>query len=448
MKRTNRVAAVVWGSILLALALCLPFPPQVQAQTAGNNAVCSSSGTGCSNLSSQTTGSGAFIDATAVGGSGDICARIYSILLPPGFVSGAVIDARGIGSNLTCASGTSPWYNSSNGYQNKASTILLPAQTIVIKYPWILPSGTKVIGEGTGSTIIQRCNGISCFGSGDWMIEFGSSSATGISVEDLTVDGINETSPGGILNQYAQDSSYVDHVDLYRILGTGLEITGSAQNSGPYSNITYNTNGVASSSAVCVDLYNVSGGTRGIHGLTCLGDTNDRSPVAVYLDSSNNSLEDVRIAGFSEGILVGSQASAQSNVLVNILGDTNNNALQTPVYVILISANTVTNVISDLSVMGVTNLGAGGTIYSIYDETTSTYLQDSNVAMYALGKSTADGYSRFTTSPNAATWVVGGSTPIGSCAPGSLYSDTSSGALYVCVYATSGSSWGSAVPTH
>ena len=65
-----------------------------------------------------------------------------------------------------------------------------------------------------------------------------------------------------------------------------------------------------------------------------------------------------------------------------------------------------------------------------------SYLQDTNVAIYALGKSTADGYSRFTTSPNAATWVVGSSAPSGSCAPGSVYSDTSSGALYVCVYAT------------
>lgn len=165
--------------------------------------------------------------------------------------------------------------------------------------------------------------------------------------------------------------------------------------------------------------------------------------MAVYLDSSNNSIGDVRIAGFSEGVLVGSQSAAQSNVLRNIEGDTNNSGVLAPIYVVYVPNSS--NTVSDLSMMRVTNLGTGGGIYSIYDARTLTYLQDTYVAMYALGKSTPDGYSRFTTSPNAATWVVGSSAPSGPCAPGSIYSDTGSGALYVCVYS---SGWGSAVITH
>jgi hypothetical protein len=146
---------------------------------------------------------------------------------------------------------------------------------------------------------------------------------------------------------------------------------------------------------------------------------------------------------------VGSQAAAQSNVLLNILGNTNSSHAS-PINVVHIPSNS--NTVSDLSVMGVTNLGSG-LVYTINDERTSTpptQLTDKEVAMYVLGKSTADGYSRFTTSPNAATWVVSSNAPpVPPCAPGSLYSNTSTGggALYVCVYGGSGNSW-SPVMTH
>jgi len=61
----------------------------------------------------------------------------------------------------------------------------------------------------------------------------------------------------------------------------------------------------------------VNGGTRGIRGLTC---KSNYSPVAVLLDSPNNLIKDVRIMeGLDDGIRVGSQATAQSNLLMNIL---------------------------------------------------------------------------------------------------------------------------------
>ena len=76
------------------------------------------------------------------------------------------------------------------------------------------------------------------------MIQFGSSSGccTAISVENLTLDG-TATGVSGIVNQYAGDLSYVDHIGLYRILGTGLSVFGSANRSGPYSNITFDLGG-------------------------------------------------------------------------------------------------------------------------------------------------------------------------------------------------------------
>jgi hypothetical protein len=150
---------------------------------------------------------------------------------------------------------------------------------------------------------------------------------------------------------------------------------------------------------------------------------NQDAPAAVLLDASSNSIEDVNIVGFYDGILVGSQASAQSNVLLNIVGDTAAGNLP-PVNVVHISGN---KPVTDLSIMGVTNVVAPADgENSIKDDVTSTTLGDSSVAIYALGESPSSGggYSRFTTSPNAAHWTVGTAGPSNPCTRGSLYSCT------------------------
>jgi hypothetical protein len=231
----------------------------------------------------------------------------------------------------------------------------------------------------------------------------------------------------GIQNATAQ-SSYVDHVTMFQVLGTGLSV--SAMNSGPYTNITFDSGSSALSTTTCA---NISGGngTLGIHGLTCIAGSTANT--AVFLDAPNNSIEDARIAGFFDGVLVGSQASTQSDVLFNIFGDTiipmN---IPAPVNVIHISnLHTVT----DLSLMGVNNAGTSNT--TIIDDPTGTTIPDRYVAMYVLGKGANGGYSRYTTSPSAATWAVGGIAPLVGCAAasaGSLYSNTSGTgtALWVC----------------
>ncbi len=278
------------------------------------------------------------------------------------------------------------------------------------------------------------------------MIQFGSSSCgacTGISVENLVLDG-QGLSINGIVNQYAQDQSYVDHVGLFQILGTGLLIssygTGSAMNSGPYSHIVFDTGGSGGvSSTVCAQILSASG-THGIHGLTCNSETHDAA-AAVLLDSGGDSIEDVMVQGFYDGVLVGSNAAAISNVLINIVGDTHNAPTSTPVNTIHISSN---NPVHDLAIMGVSNSNLSGT-YTIQDDTTASplHLADQYVAMYALGKTPAAGVSRFTTSKNAPTWAVGAGYPSGSCTRGSLYSciggstsctsGSSTAALWACV---------------
>ena len=404
--------------------------------------------------------------------SPDFCSVLNYILNSTTYPSGgAVIDARGLpGStttSMTCAA--SPWAGISTP---PPSTILLPAtgsgnsaNPIIISATWTLPSNTHLIGEGDGlsGTTIQVASGTSLTS----MMRFGSASpfcssgvCTGISVENLTLDG-KAQSIDGIINQYAQNNSYVNHVRIYQILGIGLLVSSSgsssAVNSGPYSNITFDTGGYSgTSSTVCAQILSVNGGTRGIHGLSCTSQDARRSLAAVLLDSSNNSIEDVAVVGFYDGILVGSNAPAQSNVLVNIIGDTANTCYPTcftPINTVHISSHTTSGTpnVSNLSVTGASNDGSG--TLTIADDLTSTYLSDAHVSIYALGESPSGGigYSRYTTSPNAASWIVGGSAPpSGACVRGSLYSciggssvctSGSTYALWDCVPSGSTTKW-------
>jgi hypothetical protein len=435
--RSRLRSAPDWLPIIIlitfqALFLIQGTPAQAQA---GYNAVYNSSGT--------PSASPAFIDASQVSQGTDICATLLNILTNQAttFMSGMVIDARGIISATPMVCAASPW----NGNVTTPSTILLPAGTIVIPNTWTLPSNTKLIGQGygtTGGTVIQACTNskIGCpptgFPTGNPMIVLGIQNcspgiicASGISVENLMLNG-STLNINGIQNATAE-SSYIDHVTLFQIMETGLVV--SAPTSGPYTNITFDSGSSALSSTVCVNI-NGANGTLGVRGLTCIAGTN--ANVAVYLDSSNSSIEDLRIAGFNTGILVGSQAAAHSDVLLNIFGDTlPPRNIQAPVNVISIT-NNPTNV-SDLSIMGVNNVGGSNT-NTIQDALTGPTLPDSYVAMYVLGESANGGYSRYTTSPNAATWASGTSaTPTGGCnaqTAGSLYSNTSGGgtALWVC----------------
>jgi len=420
------------------------------AQTQGQNAVF--------NSTTGIAGSGAFYDAsTFVGVGSTLCSVIYTVLNLSTYptTTGAVIDARGLNAGnttMTCATGTTPW-NNGTATLTYPSTILLPPGVIIIPTTWILPPNTRLIGEGDGispsgsspvttpGTTIQA---LPSFASASPMIQFGSSSCgtcTAISVENLVLDG-HGLSINGIVNQYAQDQSYVDHVGLLQILGTGLLIKGSAENSGPYTHIVFDTGGSGGvSSTVCAQILNVSG-THGIHGLSCNSETHDAA-AAVLLDADGNSIEDVMIQGFFDGVLVGSNATALSNILINIVGDTHAVPTQaTPVNAVHISSNYT---VHDLSIVGVSNSDLSGT-YTIQDDTTASplHLSDQYVGIYALGKTLSAGVSRFTTSKSAPTWVVGTTSPTGVCTRGSLYSciggggsssNCKSGATYYALWA-------------
>jgi hypothetical protein len=293
------VPVVLWLSV---------FPVVVNAQGGqGQNAVYPASGNCC-------VGSAAFIDAGMFASNPsqrNICAVLNWVLNPSNGVlatTGAVIDARGVPGITPLVSmkcGASPWAGIS---APPPSVILLPAGTIVIPTTWVLPNNTTLIGEGdaglttTFATTLQACKQSvnNCSFTGTDMIDLGSATVcplingvavcNQVSVEHLALDAQGQ-SLNGIVNANAQTGSHVDYVRLYQILGTGLWIEENASDSGPYSNLTFDTGSFAGLfSTVCANI-NGQSGTRGLHNLTCTSETNDAS-AAILLDSSNNSLEE------------------------------------------------------------------------------------------------------------------------------------------------------------
>jgi hypothetical protein len=454
-KQFLRVTVAVLGLLFAGLT-------DTQGQTAppqlGQNAVMNSATT--------ATNSPAFVDAKSYY-STDICSAIANILSSPSNwnpnnSNGIVIDARGIGPGTTLTCSVNPWVNWSGEFN---TTVLLPSATIAIQQTWIVPPSTRLVGAGSGLTsstggitTLKACTtSIGCgsaFAAGD-MIEMGTAKGgwswcnnydcQAVVIEHLQLDGGSLSGVNGIYNQLSQELSYVNDIKLTNFAGTGLTLMGGTlntrsvgpANSGPYTRIYYSGTGTCANLSVIFD-------TRGVHGLDCITTAN---PV-IYLDATNESIEDVTIqatasSASQDGVLIGSVAAAQSNVLFNITGS--GSGLKNLIHISSAATSGVPNA-ADLTIMGVTNSASSAT--SIKDDLTSSTLSDTNVGVYALGEtlgSTSGGFSRFTTSPNVPTWLVGASTPSTPCSAGSLYSCTGSSCtktLWACTSTGgSGSTW-------
>lgn len=421
------------------IGLISAFPTAAAGQ-AGQNAVYNSQG----NCGSSCVPSPAFFDASqfvSIPPNPDFCSVVGYVLNPAHNIfpsTGGVLDARGLpstGVKMTCAA--SPWVGIASPPK---ATILLPAGTITIQAGWVIPANTHVIGQGdnlptsqgvsSGTTIVAGSS------SASPMISFCSSACTGVAIEKLVLNG-NSLSVTGIENSYAGSLSYVDHVGLYQIKGTGLLINNVATGSGPYSNINF-TAAVVLPTTVCAQIIGVNG-TAGVRDLSCINTSGTViGSAAVLLDSPNNSIKDLNIVGFDDGVLIGSNAPASNDVLINVFGDTVccSTGGHPIINVIHLSNN---NSVSDIVAMGISNEATVANEYTIRDDVTMTDLPvstDPAVALYALGKAANNGFARFSTSPSVPSWATGTqSPPSGTCAQGSIYSCTASScshALWAC----------------
>jgi hypothetical protein len=437
------ITGVVMGSLVFLWCSLSP----IRARAQGSNAVYGSGG---------KVSSLAFVDASQYATGRDICQAMAAILIQykRGTVTGVVVDARGFPpTNGKYPCSVNPW-SSTLSSDPGSNVVLLPSGTITVAagYKWALPENTRLVGLGPYLTIIQAGSGFS-----NELIDMGGTSictgtpsvdCQGIVIEHLALDGGGNTNISGIVNDWSQELSRVNDVALTNMAGVGLSlgVVGSgvdANDSGPYSDIYF------SGSGTCAQ---ITATTRGIRGLNCVMTaaspcTSGSSNAAICLDAVNNTLQDVTVAmaggapqSFPDGILIGSQGSAQNNTLVNINGIGLGNVIHISNQTNSGQGNCPSFNACDITAMGISNSESSSTIK---DDLTGTTLTDANIAMYVLGDQTLanPGFSRFTTSPNAQTWFIGTGTPSGACAAGTLYSCTNScsnGTIFAC---TGGTSW-------
>jgi hypothetical protein len=474
----SRLAGVLLSGLLVAGFL---EAQTVEPGSQGNTAVYQGSG--------EIAGSSALIDASVFPGA-DVCAKINAVLTStsPAFPSrGAVIDARGIvtpESALNCTSG-SPWQGTPPAAGWPPAVILLPAISITIHTTWVLPNGTRIIGERRNNTTLMAATD---FPSGDTMLEMGAANSAvcpnlagafvcrGVGIQYVSFDGENRNPPqgapvNGVDNEYSQDLSYLDHVDFRLLEGTALKVGVGGTNSGPYSNLIFAAGGGLKGETTQTACVVFQTSTRGLHGMTCTA--NGVPYAAVHLQAGNNSIENIHVEGFVDGVVVGDSAASGSKVAGNVLmsidaGHGGNTGPVANAVHICNPANPASGTacsagdwsIGDLTALGITaEFGVSSSPVAIQDDLTDATLLTSqtaatDVALYVLGEPLAigndTGYSRLTATfvtgqgQPVATWGAGvlGSAELPTpCATGSVFSNTSSKlgsnhTLYVCVGGT------------
>jgi hypothetical protein len=456
---------------------------QCNTTTQGFNTVYGS----CNSTAKQ--GSFALVDASQYLGTGDICNAIeqsINKLYPSGNTInyGIIVDARGINPGTPQSCGSNPFDLRLVSAIPPSTVVLLPSGTITISATWTLPAYTRLVGEGPGVTTLQvNSQGF----TGSDMIDMGTTSTSynsynctisgtvvdcpGVAIEHLGLNGLNQSSVNGIVNTTAQELSYVDDVVFSNIPGVALSLLsnagsssqngGNSQNSGPYSNLTMSN--VGTCVTISADI-TIPFDTRGIHGLNC--STSASLGFAIYLNASNNSLEDISLTTANtnaDGILIGNlgaSGSAQNNVLFNISAGGFANVIHISPHESTAQNNCPAQAnangspaynVCDITIMAVTKSSSTATIK---DEISGATLTDPYLGMYILGEpvqsgsasgtsnNTVLGNSYFTTSPNLPTWVVGANMPSHDC-PNPNHGTTFSnvGSLYSATSSSSGTLW-------
>jgi hypothetical protein len=510
------VWVVIPAIAILGSFFAFPTLAAAQAQNPGNKTVWNA------NVPPATAPSVAWIDASAywdatMANAPDLCGIISINILNSSYATnypnGAVIDARGLynpdpssttTTKIACTG--SPFDGLPDNASPPPTTILLPAGNIPISSTWVLPNNTKISGVGghsdvsastaaSGNTVLSATSSF----MGTDMIDMGSSSrcgppgfgCSGVAVEHVFLDA---SAPGlsvnGIVNNWSQSESYVNDVVLNSVGLTGLVI--GAGNSGPYSNIKFaagslptECTGGVGTCPVCVY---IGAQTRGLHGVTCIGtpgvngqgnSNNHFNPghSAIYVNASNNTIEDVHIEAFWDGVEIGdvpSPSSVSNIVLSNIFGgyDGSSGWVTNTVHICgrnfsstqFGACSITTGAVSDVAILQATDFNAPNMAptTSVQDDTTGTSIgctgscpiePTSLAGMYVLGDPVGGGFSLFSTSPAATgtvtgtTWGAGSSTSgiNGPCTtPGALYSNTSGGvnmSVYVCTYSSGSLQW-------
>jgi hypothetical protein len=514
--KISRTSLVQWF-FLGSLILCwFVFAPVRTAAQQGDKAVYTTG----SNLAPSS----AWVDASAfcgftgtnscAGTNFDFCSIVSTALtnllasLSP---AGGVVDARGVqpppsvNNNGLELCSTNPFPSSITQANPYPITILLPPYTIQLSATWTIPNNVRLVGVGF-ETILLGLSG--CCSRA--MIEMGQPSScttplyAGIAIEHLQLNV--KGAYGGIENQCAGPSSYVNDVLISgfrfgqdQLEANALTIGPGATNSGPYTDIyvlavPYSSCGGGPGVPVfnCVV---VGAQTRGLHGITCLGSANTGATggsgsAAIVVNASNNSIEDVHIESFYDGVQIGDTSSAVSNIFISNVQASTTNGCAGVINAVHVCGpqsggnqqcpSPYASPITDVTMMGISNgslITTGVTSNSIEDDQTGTLIQGCDggtsgcmnpitSGVYILGRSDGGNtgeLSRFAINPANSTQYGGGSTVVPTWGmgntpgiqgmkchtPGALLSYTGatggSDSVYVCTFA-SGVTWQSFPP--
>jgi hypothetical protein len=494
------MAAKIWVGMRSSIALVAILswfsvsPTRTAAQgtkSQGNKAVWQNS--------ISVVGSTVWVDASAYWTPLlDLCSVISEKILNSNygtaFPQGTVIDARGIypGTGNTQIPCTGDPFSGLTS-PPPSTTILLPSGEIDAGQMWTIPNNTRIIGDEMGTHILA----VSGFAD-PYIIQMGGSNKSGadlcptngyctsVGIEHVFLNGntANEVFVGGIDNQNSQGGSYANDVSMTDVSQTGLKIEApGGTNSGPYSNLAFNHDkNDQSSSPICID---VETQTQGIHGVTCRGNATTAKTsgdVGIKVNASNNTIEDIHIEAYWDGIEVGLSGTVSNVVVSNVTGtETGNISAPTKNTVHLCGGHSwnpssfgtcgSNSTVTDITVLHAMN-GSGAATTTVVDDVTGNAIVSCGIgngcalplstAIYALGE--PDGgstnnpaYSKFVSSPATPngnyngssyipTWGVGTKVPAGmtpTCSPiGAIYSQTNATgkSVFVCT-PVSGGQW-------
>jgi hypothetical protein len=481
--------------LLASATLTLSINPSVAAQTAGTIACPTTlsptkgqNAVTCKGTTVTAGASYAYVDASGwVNGQnnpqGDICSVISDILTNATTSGPITIDARGLFS-----SNTPPHYVCVNSPfpsgLNRPATILLPAgQNIFLETPWVVPSGTRIVGSGPygGTTLSPNSSIPSATTALITLCGGASGGCTDISIENISIQYPAVGQQGftaqqslitGIENNGGGDQTYVSNVSFTNLSGIGLLVDSNAARSGPYTNIGYNdwSCETISGTTTCPVCAYIKAQTRGLKGFSCIGDstvTASAGHPAIIIQASNNTVEDVHIESFWDGVQIGALpgGSAVNNVFVaNVTAHPNGSASGPVTNAVHICGNNSNGsfgscggatgsfpAVTDVVLHGISISGAQKTVTAVGDDVSGTPLTGTGltVGFYAIGQNSVNGvstaFAKFSSTPgtgaNIPTWGVGSSavptTSTGCSTPGSLFSNTSgtsgsANTIYVC----------------
>jgi hypothetical protein len=376
--------------VTVLLVLSTPSYAQISGAVKGQPVIATSATTATSDVS--------YVDAFVNSTSGDMCARILAAW--SALTNSGTIDARGFTGAQSCAA--SPFAPRTSP---KFGKLLLGNVIITTSVSWVIPTRVQVEGLGTATTSLgipaTTANTIIRAGSavsGNPLIQMGDGDPTsmasfGVGLKGLTVDCFGVSCTTGILNDSAEEGSFIQDVNVFNAPAIGIRVTtnngiaNGAANSGPYRNINIQYNSHCTTCGLAtvglqVDGSNTGHVIRGFDNLTVSSSGISTAAQGILIYGLSTQVTNSHVEFFPTGIQIGLSGST-NNVQVENVSVTGVSSGPD----VLIDSGT-----GDVLLSGITDTNASGAIDILQDKVTGNTLTtsaDKFLGWYFLGQGTS-----------------------------------------------------------